>query len=163
MATKLAHEEYLKSIPKKRVAAGALFFNSAGELLIVKPNYKGQWNIPGGAGDLNESPQKTCSREVFEELGISQKFDHLLVIDHLFNPKTDDESLVFIFGGGELSTDQIDRIKLQVDELDEYAFKPIDECVKLLSRNMADRLPVCLQALERRETILLESSKDDGS
>jgi ADP-ribose pyrophosphatase YjhB (NUDIX family) len=163
MSLKLPHDEYLKSIPRKRVSAGALFFNAAGELLIVKPNYLDQWNIPGGAGELNESPQRTCNREVHEEIGLSQKFDRLLVIDHLFNQETLDESLLFIFHGGELSTDQINKIQLQADELDGYTFKPIAECTKLLSPNMAKRLPLCMKALEKKETMLLESGKDNGS
>lgn len=85
---KLPEEEYLKSLPRSRVAAGVLFFNAQGELLIVKPNYKDHWNIPGGAGDVNESPWATCEREVFEEIGISTKLDRLLVIDHSFTAKT---------------------------------------------------------------------------
>ncbi len=32
--------EYYKRLPKKRMAAGCLFFNEEEEILIVKPSYK---------------------------------------------------------------------------------------------------------------------------
>lgn len=152
---KLPRDQYLKSIPRKRIAAGALYFNSAGELLIVKPNYQEQWNIPGGAGEVNESPQETCRREVNEEIGISQKFDKLLVIDHLFNHETLDETLVFIFLGGTMTGKQLKKIKLKEDELTEYAFKPINNCLSLLGPKMAKRLPYCINAIKKSFTVLI--------
>ena len=40
--------DYYKNLPRKRMGSGALFFNSKDEALIVKPNYKDHWEIPGG-------------------------------------------------------------------------------------------------------------------
>jgi hypothetical protein len=39
-----AEEEFVPAIP---VSAGALIFDRAGRLLILKPTYKGGWTIPG--------------------------------------------------------------------------------------------------------------------
>lgn len=38
------------------VAAGAWIFDPAGELLVVKPSYKPNWEIPGGVAHEGESP-----------------------------------------------------------------------------------------------------------
>src|SRR4051812_32842916 len=58
----------LPSIP---VSAGALFFDRAGRLLILKPTYKSGWTIPGGVMEANgETPWDACRREVTEECGL---------------------------------------------------------------------------------------------
>jgi 8-oxo-dGTP diphosphatase len=51
------------------VAAGALFTDPAGRLLMVRPTYKEFWDIPGGYVEPGESPRDACTREVREELG----------------------------------------------------------------------------------------------
>lgn len=63
-------EEYYKTLPKKRMAVGVLFFNSNNELLIVKPSYKSGWSIPGGVIEQDESPRMGFIREVKEEIGL---------------------------------------------------------------------------------------------
>ncbi|MBI4093139.1 MAG: NUDIX hydrolase, partial [Candidatus Kerfeldbacteria bacterium] len=67
----LPPEEYKKSLPRKRAAAGILFFNSKKELLSVKPIYADHWKIVGGTVDAYESPLETCIRETYEELGLA--------------------------------------------------------------------------------------------
>ena len=63
-----AGEERLPAIP---VSAGALIFNQAGRLLILKPTYKSGWTIPGGVMEADgETPWDACRREVREECGI---------------------------------------------------------------------------------------------
>ncbi len=39
-----------------RVAAGVLFRDAAGRVLLVKPTYKDGWEIPGGYVERGESP-----------------------------------------------------------------------------------------------------------
>lgn len=50
-------DDYLKTLPRKRMACGVLIFNEKNELLIVKNSYKDYWSIPGGVIEENESPQ----------------------------------------------------------------------------------------------------------
>ena len=64
-------KEYYDSQPKKMIAAKALLFNPAGELLLVKPSYKPYWSLPGGLVEAAESPQAACIREVYEEVGLN--------------------------------------------------------------------------------------------
>ena len=59
-----AGEEGLPAIP---VSAGALIFDRAGRLLILKPTYKTGWTIPGGVMEADgETPWEACRREVRE-------------------------------------------------------------------------------------------------
>ncbi|MCF3105616.1 NUDIX domain-containing protein [Streptomyces roseoverticillatus] len=51
------------------MAAGALFFNDKGHVLLVRPSYKPKWEIPGGYIEEGESPLAACRREVEEGRG----------------------------------------------------------------------------------------------
>ena len=70
MPRKYTDEEYAKILPKKQVGTAVIFLNANGEILIVKPNYRDGWLVPGGATDENESPLHCAIREVKEEIGL---------------------------------------------------------------------------------------------
>ena len=58
-------------LPAIPVSAGALIFDRAGRLLILKPTYKAGWTIPGGVMEADgETPWDACRREVAEECGL---------------------------------------------------------------------------------------------
>ena len=58
-------------LPGIPVSAGALIYDRAGRLLILKPTYKSGWTIPGGVMEADgESPWEACQREVREETGL---------------------------------------------------------------------------------------------
>jgi 8-oxo-dGTP pyrophosphatase MutT (NUDIX family) len=48
-----------------------LFFNDKEEILIVKPNYREDWLLPGGATEAEESPIECGVRETKEEIGVT--------------------------------------------------------------------------------------------
>ena len=104
------------------MGAGCLLLHENGRILLVKPNYKPVWEIPGGIVEKDESPRKCCQREVLEEIGLNLQIGRLLVVEynHPSDPKT--ESLMFIFDGGTLTAIQLAQIKLQPDELNDYHF-----------------------------------------
>ncbi|MGW0982820.1 NUDIX domain-containing protein [Streptomyces xiamenensis] len=45
-----------RALPRKRVAAGVLFFDDQDQVMLVDPIYKDPWDIPGGAVETDESP-----------------------------------------------------------------------------------------------------------
>ena len=45
-----------RSLPMKRMGAGALIRDLDGNVLMVKPSYKDGWELPGGAVEDDESP-----------------------------------------------------------------------------------------------------------
>ena len=72
-------EEFVPAIP---VSAGALIFDRAGQLLILKPTYKTGWTIPGGVMEADgETPWDACRREVLEECGIEVSGGRLACMD----------------------------------------------------------------------------------
>ena len=82
-----------------RMAAGVLFRDPEGRVLLVKPSYKAGWDIPGGYVEPGESPKQAAQREVLEELGIEVPIGRLLVVDWAPHPNEGDK-ILFIFDGG---------------------------------------------------------------
>lgn len=145
-------EKYSDTLPKKYMAAGALLFNEAGDLLILHPSYKNRWEIAGGIVEANESPRAACQREIKEELGLDIEVTRLLCIDYSINVE-DVENLQFVFDGGVLTKEQIDAIHFPDDEIKEYEFisiKSDKDKQKIVQR---ERLGArVLKAIEARET-----------
>ena len=53
------------------VVAGAFVFDKGNRLLLQKRTDNGQWGLPGGFMELEETVQDTARREVFEETGLN--------------------------------------------------------------------------------------------
>lgn len=151
--------EYYKSLPKKRMGAGALILNEKDEVLIVKPSYKDHWSIVGGAVGENESPRVACIREAKEEIGIDLKEAKFLCVDYVFGIVEKGENLQFNFFGGKLSQSEIEKIKLDGKEIAEYKFVKIDDALPLLSKGGGIRLAKSLDALKKNTAIYLENGK----
>lgn len=138
-----------------RVAAGALFVDGAGRVLLVRPTYKPYWEMPGGYVEPGESPRQACVREVREELGISPTVGRLLVVD--WAPAAGDgDRLLFVFDGGSLSGAQAGAIRLQASELDAYAYYTLDELPGVTIPRLVRRLTAALDALRHGDTRYLE-------
>jgi 8-oxo-dGTP diphosphatase len=151
--------EFYKSLPKKRIAAGILFFNTYGRLLIVKPTYRPEWLIPGGAIEDDESPRQGCEREVLEELGLIVTVQQLLCVDYMQRDEIRTEAIDFVFYGGVLDQGLIDSIRLQESELSEYRFVLIEEALELSTDFLSRRLIPCIEALQRHTTNYLENGQ----
>jgi 8-oxo-dGTP diphosphatase len=138
-----------------RMAAGVLFFDDAGRVLLVRPTYKDGWDIPGGYVEPGESPRAACIREVAEELGIKPPIGDLLVIDWAPHP-TDGDKILFIFGGGHLSDDDLARVQLDTDEISEYAFHTTDQLPQVLIPRLARRVAAAAAAHGSARIVYLE-------
>lgn len=142
--------DYINSLPKKIVASAAIFLNKNGELLIVKPNYRDGWLVPGGGIDAMESPKDGCLREIREEIGLTVTDVQFLSVNHHRNSSDEGvpyDSLEFTFWAGVLSDEQIANIVLQDEELDEFKFCPIEEALALLNPKLSHRIKLGLDAL----------------
>lgn len=138
------------------VAAGVLFFDDEDRILLVQPTYKDYWDLPGGYVETGETPAQAAGREVREELGIEVPVGYLLVADWAPHPDEGDK-LLLVFDGGTLTTRQIDRIRLQADELASYTFHDPAEAVALLIPRLSRRVAAALDARHSSHTTYLES------
>lgn len=84
-----------------RIAAGVIFRDDQGRVLLVKPTYKDGWDVPGAYVEPGESPRSAAIREVQEELDIRPKISSLLVVDWAPHPREGDK-ILFLFDGGHL-------------------------------------------------------------
>jgi len=107
-----------------RVAAGALFLDSEGRVLLVHPTYKDTWDIPGGYVERGESPAAACRREISEELGLDRRPQRLISVDWAPHEREGDKML-FLFDCGDLGADE-QRIRLD-DELDRWEWVNLDQ------------------------------------
>jgi 8-oxo-dGTP pyrophosphatase MutT (NUDIX family) len=147
--------KWYATLPSFLASAGALVTDASGAVLIVKPNYRPHWNLPGGVLNADEPPHLACSRELIEELGIVIPVGKLLVVD--WSPPTDISKawFGFIFDGGTLGNPQ--EIRLQTEELDAYEFVPANEAYTLLTLTSAGRLRAAIRARTIGKTINLHA------
>ncbi|NUR28402.1 MAG: GNAT family N-acetyltransferase [Catenulispora sp.] len=156
-----AQPGHYATLPAKITGAGALFFDELGRVLIVEPVYKDHWEIPGGVAETNEPPAVAAHREVLEELGLDREIGRLLVVD--WSPPRGSrpmDILAFVFDGGELSRDDIDRIRLQTEELRGYRFCVVDDTINetagLLPPILTKRVAAAVRARAAGMTAYLE-------
>jgi 8-oxo-dGTP pyrophosphatase MutT (NUDIX family) len=123
------------SLPGVVAAAAALIHDTAGNVLVVKPNYRDHWTLPGGICEFGEPPHVACAREVAEEIGIRIPVGRLLSVDwQLPLPAYGPEArpgVYFIFDGGTLRG--LSGIRLQADELDDCMFAAQEALADLLA------------------------------
>jgi 8-oxo-dGTP pyrophosphatase MutT (NUDIX family) len=132
-------------IATPRVAAGVLFFDDDGRVLLVDPSYKQGLEVPGGYVEPGESPRAACVREVREELGIEPPVGGLLVVD--WAPlESEGDKILFLFDGGTLAQRWRHRIALQADELTGWRFAAADDLPALLPPRLSRRVLAAIAA-----------------
>jgi 8-oxo-dGTP pyrophosphatase MutT (NUDIX family) len=113
--------QWYAGLPTMTGAAAALITDPSGSPLLVKPNYRDSWSLPGGILEHGETPHDGCAREVAEELGLTVAPGPLLAVAWLPPEGNRLRAFVFfMFDGGEVAADV--EIKLQDEELEGYAF-----------------------------------------
>jgi 8-oxo-dGTP pyrophosphatase MutT (NUDIX family) len=151
----MAPSEHEAKMAHPRMAAGALFFDPDGRVLMVEPTYKDYWDVPGGYVEVGESPLQAAVREVWEELGISVSLGRLLAVDWAPNPAEGDKVL-YLFDGGQLAPQLLDQVKLGADELRAFHFVPLADIEKRTIPRLARRIRSAAQAREAAAPIYLE-------
>jgi 8-oxo-dGTP diphosphatase len=148
-------KDFLATLPKKRVASGALFFDKNNAILMVKPTYKTTWEIVGGVVESNESPMNACIRETKEEIGLSISTLTLLCLEYQVTEY--DDSFMFIFNGGVLSPETIAQLHIDEQEISEYRFIPLVEIINFASDRLSNRIQMAIKALENNNIVYFES------
>ncbi|MFG1848302.1 NUDIX domain-containing protein [Micromonospora carbonacea] len=128
-----------------RVAAGALFFDDEGRVLLVRPSYKNHWDIPGGYVEPGESPRAACIREIHEELGLTPTLGAMLVVDWA-PAEHEGDKLLFIFDGGSLSAEQERDIRFADGELTEWRYVAEESLEQHVPPRLARRIRTAIAA-----------------
>jgi 8-oxo-dGTP pyrophosphatase MutT (NUDIX family) len=143
----MSDQDYYASLPRKVVSAGALLFDREGRLLLLKPTYKHGWDIPGGVGEDGEGPWRTCLREVEEEIGLHRPPQRLLVVDYVPAHGLVPELLSFLFDGGGLTPEDLDRIRLPAAEIAGWQCVEPEAALALFPSRLARRVRFGLQIM----------------
>jgi len=134
-------------LPRIPASAGALIFDSVGQLLIVNPTYKAHWTIPGGIMEADgETPWEACRREVLEEVGLHVERGRLVAVDFLRPKASKPGGMRFLFDCGVLPGAALGAIVLQEEELSEHRLADPARALELLSGPLRRRVGAALAA-----------------
>lgn len=143
--TDAERESWYATLPTMNGAAAALITDRLGRVLLVKPNYRDYWSLPGGILEHGEPPHEGCAREVSEELGLTITPGPLLVLGWV---RPDEERprpfVFFVFDGGEAAPGT--EIRLQAEELEGHRYTDAGELASYLPPMMAARVRAALAA-----------------
>jgi len=146
--------EPLPAIP---VSAGALIFDGAGRLLILKPTYKTGWTIPGGVMEADgETPWEACRREVREECGIDLTRGRLAAMDFRRPRPGRPGGIRFLFDCGRVSDGALAGIVVQPEEISEYRLAALPDALGLLRGPIRRRVRA---AARGRRPVYLEDGR----
>ncbi|HEY4947224.1 MAG TPA: NUDIX hydrolase [Acidimicrobiales bacterium] len=128
-------------LPRIPASAGALIHDHWGRILILKPNYKSGWTIPGGqVEDDGESPWEACRREVREETGLAVTSGRLVCVDFLHPRSHRPGGMRFVFDCGSIHDLAHEDIVLQAEEIEDCRWVGPDEASRLLSGPVGRRV-----------------------
>lgn len=139
----LPPEQYVASLARKRMAAGALFRDESGNVLLVDPTYKDLMDLPGGAVEA-------------EELGLDRPAGRVLAVDWVPSRPERPEGVVVVYDGGILSASEISMITLADGELAGVRWVSPDEVPALVTPLLARRIAACLDAVAAGTVAALE-------
>lgn len=135
---------FYDAIPKRRLGSGALIQDAEGNVLVVEPTYKAEFEIPGGIVEAGEDPRACCRREVREELGVEIEVGRLLVIAHKTEPPQRGDSIMFIYDGGTVADPG--TFTIDPGEVKAARYLPVDALPRVMSARLAERVAFAVQA-----------------
>ncbi|MGH3795842.1 MAG: NUDIX domain-containing protein [Pseudonocardiaceae bacterium] len=155
-------DQYVARLAKKRMAAGVLFRDRSGRVLLLKTSYKPNLEVPGGAVQADEAPWATATREVAEELGWDRPVGRLLVVDYVFPQDSRPEGVVFLFDGGVLDETDVAGMVFGDGEVVAAEFQVLEDARSSMKPLVADRLAAGLEAAALGVTVLCEHGRRIG-
>lgn len=140
---------YIAGLPRVIAGAAALFRDSEGRLLLVEPNYREGWALPGGTieSDEGETPRQGARRETAEEIGLDVELGALLAVDWVQGTARP-PLVAYLYDGGVLGDEQLKSIRLQEEELISWRLVARDDLPRFLPHELGLRVRAGLDALD---------------
>ncbi|MGW0288501.1 NUDIX domain-containing protein [Streptomyces tuirus] len=148
MTTSPDYDAYIASLPRVLAGAAVLFRDGEGRVLLVEPNYREGWALPGGTveSDDGETPRQGARRETAEEIGLDRKPGRLLAVDWVHG-KGRPPLVAYLYDGGVLREDEFKAIRLQEEELLSWRLVPREELPEYLPGATGGRVLAALEVL----------------
>ncbi|MEU4145547.1 NUDIX hydrolase [Streptomyces parvulus] len=139
---------YIAGLPRVLAGAAALFRDAEGRVLLVEPNYREGWALPGGTieSDDGETPRQGARRETLEEIGLDVPLGRLLAVDWVGGTGRP-PIVAYLYDGGVLSEEDLKAIRLQEEELLSWRLVPRGELGDHLLGSLHGRVLAALEVL----------------
>ncbi|MET9046556.1 NUDIX domain-containing protein [Streptomyces sp. NPDC003631] len=139
---------YIASLPRVLAGAAALFRDAEGHVLLVEPNYRDGWALPGGTieSDTGETPRQGARRETEEEIGLDVELGRLLAVDWVHGTARP-PLVAYLYDGGVLAENDLKSIRLQEEELLSWRLVPQEELTAYLPGELGRRVLAALEVL----------------
>ncbi|MEJ8660875.1 NUDIX domain-containing protein [Streptomyces sp. MS1.AVA.4] len=140
---------YIASLPRVLAGAATLFRDGEGRVLLVEPNYRAGWALPGGTveSDAGETPREAARRETLEEIGLDVEPGRLLAMDWVRGHDRP-PIVAYVYDGGVLSGERFSAIRLQEEELISWKLVSPEEITTYLLGELGHRVLAALDALD---------------
>jgi 8-oxo-dGTP diphosphatase len=146
----------LPPMAQPRVAAGALFTDADGRVLLLRPSYKQHWDLPGGYVEPGESPLSACVREIQEELGITPSVSAQTFVVDWAPADGEGDKILFVFDGGILADDALAQVAFNDGEVNEIRFIAHADLDQYLPTRLARRINSALAARANGHAVYTE-------
>ncbi|WP_330336968.1 NUDIX hydrolase [Streptomyces sp. NBC_00557] len=139
---------YIASLPRVLAGAAVLFRDAEGRVLLVEPNYREGWALPGGTieSDDGETPRQGARRETLEEIGLDREPGRLLAVDWVHGAGRP-PLVAYLYDGGVLDEADLKAIRLQEEELLSWRLVPREDLPAHLPGALGRRVLTALDVL----------------
>ena len=120
---------------KKEKSCGAIIINDEGKILLIKHN-KGHWAFPKGHVEENETEVETALREIKEETNLKVDINERIREITTYSPKENVIKDVIYFA----ATNPQGEVKLQEEEVSEYAWLDLEESLNTITHDDDKRI-----------------------
>nr|WP_202541092.1 NUDIX hydrolase [Streptomyces sp. SID3915] len=136
-------------MPRILSGAATVFRDARGRILLVEPNYRDGWALPGGTieSDTGEGPRQGARRETAEEIGLDIEPGRLLAVDWARGPGRPPIA-AYLYDGGVLSEEQLGAIRLQEEELLSWRLVDRADLAGHLPGRLGSRVGAALEVLD---------------
>ncbi len=170
-----ARLRWQRGLPRKRMSAACVLIHQADDawtddartddgakVLLVCPNYRPGWDLPGGVVEQDESPYAAARREVGEELGLDRAPGRLLALDWVSPSPERTEGITVVYDGGLITPAQAAGIRLPAEELSDWAFVAARRLAGFLETRLARRVAAALAARDEGRAVYLQDGHPVG-